>query len=254
MSTKRLTLPLFVKRSRILHRNKYDYSKTNYTNSKEKITIICPIHGEFQQTPNGHLTGYGCLKCGRVEVGGQFRKPVANFVATANKIHHSKYDYSGVIYTKTSHPVTITCPIHGKFLQAPAYHLLGQGCPRCRISKGETRIESFLTSHRIVYLSQKMFADCRDIRPLKFDFYIPSANLLIEYDGEQHFRRGKMGKHYVSATELREVQRRDSIKTDYAKRRGIRLLRIAYTDFSRIDDILTSHLTNRHCVLCCEYD
>jgi very-short-patch-repair endonuclease len=99
-----------------------------------------------------------------------------------------------------------------------------------------------------------MFADCRDIRPLKFDFYIPSANLLIEYDGEQHFRRGKMGKHYVSATELREVQRRDSIKTDYAKRRGIRLLRIAYTDFSRIDDILTSHLTNRHCVLCCEYD
>lgn len=57
MSTKRLTLPLFIKRSRILHGNKYDYSKTNYTNSKAKVTIICPSHGEFQQTPNGHLTG-----------------------------------------------------------------------------------------------------------------------------------------------------------------------------------------------------
>ena len=243
MNTQPLTLLEFIFRSNKIHKNKYDYSKTNYIQNKVKIIIICPIHGEFQQTPNGHLTGYGCRRCGRVVVGEQFRKNKADFVLEATKVHHFKYDYSKVVYRKTSSPIIIICPIHGKFSQAPAYHLLGQGCPRCRESKGESRIESFLSSHRIIYFSQKTFPDCRDVRMLKFDFYIPSQNLLIEYDGEQHFRRGKMGKHYVTAAELQDVQRRDRIKTKYAKTHGIRLLRIPYTDFYKISQILDAQLS-----------
>jgi hypothetical protein len=54
----------FIKKSKLSHRDKYNYSKVNYTNNLTKITIICPIHGEFIQTPNNHLNqSQGCSKC-----------------------------------------------------------------------------------------------------------------------------------------------------------------------------------------------
>lgn len=58
-----LTLNEFIERSKNIHNNKYDYSKSVYVNSKTKTTIICPRHGEFKQIPNSHLLGYGCEKC-----------------------------------------------------------------------------------------------------------------------------------------------------------------------------------------------
>jgi hypothetical protein len=57
------TLDEFIAKSRKVHGNKYDYSKFNYVNAKTKGTIICPIHGEFLQVPNNHLSGNGCEKC-----------------------------------------------------------------------------------------------------------------------------------------------------------------------------------------------
>ena len=58
----------FIKRSNIKHDNKYDYSKSIYTGSRDKITIICPVHGEFEQEAVSHMTkGYGCQKCGFIE-------------------------------------------------------------------------------------------------------------------------------------------------------------------------------------------
>ena len=44
--------------------NLYDYSKVNYINAREKVCIICKIHGDFLQSPNDHLNGCGCQKCG----------------------------------------------------------------------------------------------------------------------------------------------------------------------------------------------
>lgn len=55
---------LFIKKSKIIHNDKYDYSVTKYLNSQTKINIICNIHGEFNQSPNDHLQGTGCKKCG----------------------------------------------------------------------------------------------------------------------------------------------------------------------------------------------
>ena len=59
----KLTTEEFIKRAREIHGDKYDYSKTNYVNMRTKVTIICPKHGEFEQTPQGHLNGDGCPKC-----------------------------------------------------------------------------------------------------------------------------------------------------------------------------------------------
>lgn len=45
------------------HGSKYDYSKINYVNNRTKVTIICPEHGEFEQTPSNHKNGAGCPHC-----------------------------------------------------------------------------------------------------------------------------------------------------------------------------------------------
>ena len=60
---KKLTNETFEKKAKEIHGNKYDYSKVDYVNQKTKVCIICPEHGEFWQTPNGHLNGNGCPKC-----------------------------------------------------------------------------------------------------------------------------------------------------------------------------------------------
>lgn len=55
----------FITESTEKHNKYYDYSLVNYINMKNKVTIICPNHGEFRQTPSNHLQGKGCYKCNR---------------------------------------------------------------------------------------------------------------------------------------------------------------------------------------------
>lgn len=59
----RITTEEFIRRAKEIHGDRYDYSKVVYTNAITKVCIICPIHGEFWQTPNSHLSGKGCKKC-----------------------------------------------------------------------------------------------------------------------------------------------------------------------------------------------
>lgn len=61
---KKDTLKSFIEKAKEVHGNKFDYSKSEYINSKTKICIICPVHGEFWQSPDSHLQGVGCPKCG----------------------------------------------------------------------------------------------------------------------------------------------------------------------------------------------
>lgn len=58
----------FVEKSRDIHGNTYDYSNVIYSRSNKSIGIICPDHGIFEQSPNSHLNGRGCSKCGRIEI------------------------------------------------------------------------------------------------------------------------------------------------------------------------------------------
>lgn len=62
----RLTTDSFIDKASILHGSKYKYDKTVYVNQKEKVTIICPIHNEFKQSPGHHLMGKGCQKCSTI--------------------------------------------------------------------------------------------------------------------------------------------------------------------------------------------
>src|SRR5690606_16177264 len=60
------TFETFLSQAKEIHGDKYDYSKVEWKNTRTKITIICPIHGEFTQVPQNHIRlKCGCRKCGR---------------------------------------------------------------------------------------------------------------------------------------------------------------------------------------------
>jgi Zn finger protein HypA/HybF involved in hydrogenase expression len=127
----KLTNQEFIDRSNKEHKNFYDYSKTNYVNSSTKVKIICPIHGEFSQSPVNHVRGAGCPKCGVKERGDKKKLTTDDFIKRSIRNHGEKYIYSKVDYQGSDIPVIITCPIHGDFLQSPQHHMNGSGCPKC---------------------------------------------------------------------------------------------------------------------------
>ena len=116
----------FIKKGNEKHHDKYNYSKVNYVNTHTKVCIICLKHGEFWQTPNNHLRGKGCTKCG-----GTCVLTKEEFIKKACETHGNKYDYSKVDYVNANTKVCIICPEHGEFLQTPDNHTQGQGCPKC---------------------------------------------------------------------------------------------------------------------------
>lgn len=102
----------------------------------------------------------------------------------------------------------------------------GGGCPKCCQSRGEAEISRILNKYNINYISQHKFTDLVYKDYLKLDFYIPSFNLVIEYDGIQHFYPVD---HFGGEEEFKERQKRDELKNEYCKENRINLLRIPYT-------------------------
>ena len=122
----------YIEKATLTHGNLYEYSKVNFINSKNKVTIICKKHGEFNQDPYNHLYGNGCPNCVK-EIRFYKQKKIANsFTEKAQKVHNDLYDYSKVNYIKSCSKVIIICKKHGEFEQSPSHHLQGQGCPNCR--------------------------------------------------------------------------------------------------------------------------
>jgi hypothetical protein len=124
----------FIKRANEVHKFKYDYSKTLYINGHKKITIICPIHGEFQQTASKHLSG-GCRKCADDLHASKMRKTTEEYIEQARKVYGDLYDYSKVYYKNSNNKILINCKIHGDFYKIARDHLNGQGCQKCKPPK-----------------------------------------------------------------------------------------------------------------------
>ena len=122
----------FLKKSKEVHKDKYDYSIVNYIKNSILVNIICPEHGSFPQTPANHLSGRGCSECGTISSAEKkSAKAAKEFARKSNKIHKTKYDYSNVEYIEAKTNVDIICPEHGEFPQRPRDHLSGNGCPQC---------------------------------------------------------------------------------------------------------------------------
>jgi hypothetical protein len=218
------SLDNYLKKSNIIHNNKYDYSLVDYIDAHKKVKIICPEHGIFEQNLVNHSNGQNCPKC-------SYEKKynnINNFIKQAIEIHGDKYDYSLVEYINSRTKIKILCSKHGMFEQLPNLHIHKQtGCPKCNTSKNELLLEKILTENNISFINQKKFTDCKDKRELPFDFYLPEYNICIEYDGEQHFN----SIPYFGGDEtLKQIIKRDKIKNNYCDKNNIKLLRIKYND------------------------
>ena len=138
-----MTTEEFITKAKNIHGDTLDYSITEYIDKSKKLTIICPIHGKFTQSPESHYKGTGCPICAR-EAKYEKRRQLATqkFLTEASKIHNNKYDYSKVIYREAKEVVIIVCPEHGEFKQRPFAHAKGQGCPKCGDEQRDLKRES----------------------------------------------------------------------------------------------------------------
>lgn len=243
-SKKRLTKNEFIEKANFVHgKNLYDYSKVEYKDSHIPVCIVCRVHGSFYQAPNSHLSGYGCRKCAVDKT----RLSTEEFINRSMAVHgKDKYDYSKVVYHSGAEKVCIICHKHGYFYQLASEHLKGHGCCKCSSSFGEKAIIEWLTKNNIVYKRQHTYSDLRGLRGknLRFDFYVPHRNLLIEFDGIQHFKPVCFsGIKMERAKEiLKRCQINDSYKNKYCAENNIPILRIKYNEIKKIPEILTKYI------------
>lgn len=214
-----------------VHGDTYDYSlcENNYK-PKYKLEIICRTHGMFKQTVREHIGGSGCPTCAT-----QKKKLTINkFLYDSIKIHGDKYNYSKVFenFKNSKSIVTIICNRHGEFVQRVGDHRRGAGCPLCKLSRGESAVKNYLVYAGIRFTQQKTFDDLISDKGAyyRYDFFLPDFNVLIEFDGAQHY------SEVSTFFDIETIKKSDIIKEEYAKRKAIGLVRI--TDISQIEEKL----------------
>lgn len=136
----------FINKAKIIHGERYDYSKVNYINSYSKIMIICKEHGIFTQIANKHLTGSNCIKCNR-----KSKFTTSDFINKSRIIHGNNYDYSKVNFIDKESKIIIICKKHGEFLQKPISHLNNKICRKCFIANRTFSINEFIQKANITH-------------------------------------------------------------------------------------------------------
>lgn len=222
----------FIKSAKIVHGDKYNYSKVKYINAKTPVTIICPKHGEFQQKPYRHLDGHGCTECGHLTTITYTQSNTKDFILKSNIIHNNRYNYNKTEYLNNHTKVIVTCPKHGDFLVTPQNHLRGRGCPKCKESYGEIKVSKYLDNLHIKYNSQyeiQLLSKGKLTNKAILDFYLEfnNMNYAIEFHGIQHYQWTPI---FQTEEEFQLQLRRDEEVRKYCKINNIVLIEIKYDD------------------------
>jgi hypothetical protein len=139
----------FLQDAKIKYRDRYSYNLMDYKSFQKAVTITCNLHGNFRQSPKDHLVAEGCKHCRGIVHNAE------TFTNKANIIHNNKYSYHLVRYKNNTKKVVIVCPVHGEFLQIPANHLCGSGCPSCsmevRVKNCTKPQEDFISEAKKIY-------------------------------------------------------------------------------------------------------
>lgn len=209
----------FIERANQIHNSKYDYSKVDYKNAKTKVEIICPEHGSFWQTPYCHtVREQGCPICARF-------KTLEDYLPLFKEAHGEKYDYSeSHLFQRNGKTfININCPQHGEYVQRVDQHIAGKGCPACSKSKGENYTQFVLIKNGIQFETEKSFEGLVGYNEglLRFDFYLPAFNAVIEYNGKQH---SSPDEFFGGEEKLKERQFNDHQKEIWCQSHGIKLI------------------------------
>ena len=202
---------------------------------KSGVILRCNNGHTYTQDRRNLLAGKKCVKCyidNKI-----FTKE--DVIKKFKNIHGDNYIYNFDNFTNLHSKIEIICNKGHRFTQKVSNHLQGKACPVCNQSYGERMISVFLDRNSIIYERQKRFTDCKNISELVFDFYLTDKNILIEYDGIQHFQPVKL---FGGIEGFENTKIRDNIKNQYCSTKGINLIRISYKD--NINDKLSSILSH----------
>ncbi len=179
----------FITKASVVHNGKYNYSNIDYINGQNKISILCPIHGIFDQTPRNHLNGQGCNQCAV----NKSKNTLENCLEKFRPIHNNKYDYSLVteeqLARNKGQKLKILCPIHGEFNQRIGDHLHGHGCPSCASvsfsRKGLSWLDHIQETENITIQHAGNGGEFRiPGTQLSADGYCVETNTVYEFDGD----------------------------------------------------------------------
>lgn len=212
--------------------------KDEYTDVKMTIYYSCSKHGETSNMMENMLHGFGCQKCGREHAKNKMIFTPDFIEEYINSINENtllnKFDYQGAPVPN----LNIKCKCGNIFTTSFNNYKHGTNtCKTCSLkeSRNETVIRKILENNNIDFIQEKRFSDCKDKKSLPFDFYIPSINLIIEYDGEQHYFCCSFNG---IPSNLSIIQKHDKIKNDYCNKKHINLLRIPYWEKENIENIV----------------
>lgn len=215
---------------------------SKYSGARNKVDCKCLIHNENFSIMAGHLLGgeTGCKECINIKNHLSGLKSHEQFVEELFLINNCIQVIGK--YNGAKSKIEVKCLKCGHIWSPVASSLIsGYGCPCCKRSKGEEKIEAYLIDNNIAFESQKKFSDLRNTLPLSYDFYLPEYNLLIEYQGQFHDGTASM---IVREKYFDKQQINDKLKKDYAKDNGYNLLEIWYYDFNNTESIIDKFIDN----------
>ena len=210
-----------------------------YTDVKMPILFSCPKHGIQKMFLNNLIKGHRCRECGHDSISKKNKldkNHIQSVINSKGVEWLNPDDYT--ICTDRNLKIRCSC---GNVFTTSFVNLSRANVFRCSVcsqkeSIGELKIREFLELHNIKYEQEKRFPDCRDKKPLPFDFYLPANNMCIEFDGAHHYQDVR------NVLSLETTKHHDKIKNDYCKDAGIKLLRIPYWEGNKINDILSKEI------------
>jgi DNA-directed RNA polymerase subunit RPC12/RpoP len=196
------------------------------------ILLIAPTH---------FLTGTRCRHCSYKNLGKSRRKTTESVKKEISKVSNDKYELVSD-YKLSNEKLEIKHLECGNIFKMKYRFFVNmeQRCPICRLSKGEEKVKDWLVKNNFKFKQGFKFKDCRNTRPLPFDFavFINKKIYLIEYDGQQHFEERFNFSSRSEKDSIENIQKRDEIKNNYCKINSINLLRISYKDYDSVEILL----------------
>jgi len=224
--------------------NEEDWS-LEYKNTKTKFNFKCVLCNHiFKTTPNCVLYNKSkCPKCASSKKAWR-KMTFEQFLYKTSTMTNDQFLFNSkdweLNYKRSkSTKFNFKCFNNHIYKTTIDSYLNGSRCPFCIRSKGEEKIQNFLETYKIHFISEKIFDDCKSEKGFffRFDFFLPSYNLIIEFDGKHHFEDISFFK-----SKCAEVYVRDLIKNNFCKKNKINIIRIPFWEINNIDFILRSIL------------
>jgi very-short-patch-repair endonuclease len=261
----KLTQEAFIFNVKAIHGDKYSFKNTEYITARIPVIITCVKHqydfkvvpstliGKKKKSERKYRVG-SCPLCIKeyfddIKHSKVFKIKKPRLIITKNPFNKKSYmqydelkrlvNALGITshweYRKwrkrSCHEEDTPCNPDRVYCGWISYYDFFNTNKHSKMSAGERKIYNYLQRNNIKFVWQKKFEDCRNIHMLLFDFYLPRYNLLVEFDGQQHYKIANFSKSIeINKQKFEQVKKNDAIKTKYCKDKNIKLLRLNNDD------------------------